>query len=262
MKPPFNANDPIPIDPETGRPIRGKGSRGSRASRPKELGGARLPRSFAMASNSASSGPSERGSVRGRGSGLGRGRGRGRGRAPQTARDDEDKVAAILPVSTLLDIPEVVDVVAAPVEDPDRMADAQEQMDEDLDLDDSDDDEDQSDEDKEIIIQPQTDKEKQEMRALIESLGEEDLHRFEVFRRSKLSKNVVKKILTTILGTTTVPANVLTAVGGTGKLFVGDIVEIGREVILDWGEDEGTALSPAHVREAYRRWKMQNKWLN
>ncbi|KAI8615211.1 hTAFII28-like protein conserved region-domain-containing protein [Chytriomyces sp. MP71] len=292
----YDPNAPIPIDPTTGRPVRGKGSRGARTARPKELGGARLPRSALGGGGDGSvrGAPKVRG-TRGRGRGRGRGvsgggmlhregdAGMGTGGGPsngggiggfaQTGVENE-KGALFLPQLALLDIPEeraaldtkqvatdgATDKIADLLEDgaEPQQKDSQEQPPSDKEDGDEDDEE---EEEKDIVLQPRTDEEKAEMRALIESFSEEQLHRFEVFRRSRLPKNAVKKVLTTILGSTTVPPSVIIALGGTGKLFIGDIVEIGLEVMQDWGEEEGTALSPAHIREAYRRWKAKNRWL-
>ncbi|KAJ3068141.1 transcription initiation factor TFIID subunit 11 [Podochytrium sp. JEL0797] len=285
----FDPSEPIPIDPVTNRPIRGKGSRGSRAARPKEQGGARLPRVAPLASAQL---------LRGGGGGAARGtrgsRGRGRGRGavllephqPHAALPaqntpqhliDQSASASLLPALTLREM--VFEQAKVSQEgayvhvnnnhktkyktEADEAAEIQsnllnQQNQDESDLD-SDLEDDEDEEDKDIVIEPKTDQEKADMKALLDSFDEDQLHRFEVFRRSRLSKGAVKKIITTLLGTTTVPNNILIAIGGTGKLFIGDIVEIGREVMVEYG-DEG-ALSPEHVREAYRRWKLANRWL-
>ncbi|KAI9336808.1 hTAFII28-like protein conserved region-domain-containing protein [Obelidium mucronatum] len=264
MKEAVNPNEPIPIDPTTGRPVRGKGSRGARAARPKDMGGARLPR---MNTDRGGSGGG-RGSRGPRGSGRGRGRGRGSvlGAAHLQGLADGDvltnmtntNTVSLLPQSTLLELG-AADASSA-VEMPKEHSDAESgDADKETKDDEDDSDEDDDEEAKDVLIEQKTDAEKAEMKALLDAMDADQLHRFEVFRRSRLPKNSVKKIITTILGTTTVPANILIAFAGTGKLFIGDIVEIGRDVMEEWGH-EG-ALSPEHVREAYRRWKLQNQWL-
>lgn len=40
---------------------------------------------------------------------------------------------------------------------------------------------------------------------------------------------------------------------GISKVFTGELVEIARQVQTDW--NDGGALLPSHVREAYRRMK-------
>ncbi|ORY46533.1 TAFII28-domain-containing protein [Rhizoclosmatium globosum] len=271
----------IPIDPLTGRPVRGKGSRGSRAARPKSEGGARLPKTLPLPGDKPrGGGPGSRGP---RGANKKRGGLPGRGGATLTASSSglasassaidaaaaaahvdlsaKDGVGAtFLPQTALLDIPTLPVTQLKPSgDDAVEMPPEHEQNDPDSDLN-SDDDEDEDDMvDKDILIEQKTEQEKADMKALMDSFDAEQLHRFEVFRRSRLPKNSVKKVVTTMLGTTTVPANVLIAIAGTGKLFIGDIVELGREVMEEWGE-EG-ALSPAHVREAYRRWREANRWI-
>ncbi|KAJ3203634.1 U3 snoRNP protein, partial [Entophlyctis luteolus] len=260
--------EPIPIDPVTNRPIRGKGSRGSRITRPKELGGGRL--GFNRP---------ERGSGRGSRGPRGSGRGRGRGRGASSAGgpsgvpdgvgpDGAETSALVLPQCTLLeidapppielnlDIPQALDEEATH-DKPDTNAEVPADKDSDLGSDIADDDkEDEDDEDNSLVqIEPRTDQERADMRTLIDSFTPDQLHRFEVFRRSRLPK----------------PASVLTAMCATGKLFIGDVVEIGEvfqpltvrsaiaaglEVQAEWGE--GGALSPQQLREAFRRWSAKN----
>ncbi|KAJ3332477.1 U3 snoRNP protein, partial [Blyttiomyces sp. JEL0837] len=73
--------------------------------------------------------------------------------------------------------------------------------------------------------------------ALLDSFSEERLHRFEVFRRSKLPKNSMKKVLQTMLGQAPL-ASLSIAFAGSGKLFVGEMVEMGREVMEEWGDKD------------------------
>ncbi|KAI8844269.1 histone-fold-containing protein [Chytridium lagenaria] len=104
----------------------------------------------------------------------------------------------------------------------------------------------------EISIIPKTEEEREAMKAMIDSFTPERLHRFEVYRRSKLPKGSVKKVLMNILGST-LPQGVITAVAGSGKMFIGEIVEKAIEVKQEWNEPG--ALTPDHIREAFRRYK-------
>ncbi|KAJ3115424.1 transcription initiation factor TFIID subunit 11 [Phlyctochytrium bullatum] len=103
-----------------------------------------------------------------------------------------------------------------------------------------------------IVIVPKSAEEQAMMNALIQSFSAEKMDRFEKFRRSKLSKGVIKKLLQPIFGSAISPS-IVTTVAGCGKLFIGDIVERALQVKEEW--EDGHALSPEHVREAFRRYK-------
>ncbi|KAJ3088305.1 transcription initiation factor TFIID subunit 11, partial [Physocladia obscura] len=165
----------------------------------------------------------------------------------------------VLPVCTLLDIDcppqlqlpiqsETADKTANDDGNKERDNDSLLNSDKDSDSD-NDEDDDEEEGDKTIAIEPRSDRERAELQALIDSFDTDQMMRFETFRRSKLSKSAVKKLLTSILGTTTVPQNVLIAMAAIGKLFVGDITEIAREVMHEYDEDDmggDTALAPHH----------------
>ncbi|RKP39275.1 TAFII28-like protein, partial [Dimargaris cristalligena] len=76
--------------------------------------------------------------------------------------------------------------------------------------------------------------------------------RYEAYRRSALNKSVVKRLISNILNQTA-SSELAFVVAGFGKVFIGEIVEKARDIQEQWG-DEG-ALSPAHLREAYRRYQ-------
>ncbi|KAJ3216707.1 transcription initiation factor TFIID subunit 11 [Dinochytrium kinnereticum] len=264
----------IPIDPITQRPVRGRGSRGARGSKPR--GEAKTPRggrgrglqdpSRASLGPEASRGRGgvggvDVGKIRGRGRGRGQGRGRGSGSLsilsqsvlvtipepfaapsilpPPTATiEDKDRASSpvedqTLPVEPLDEDPN------ARAKDDDRNLDMEEDLYDDL--------------ENEIVIHPKSEEEREAMKALIDSFTPERLHRFEVFRRSKLPKGSVKKLLMNILLGSTVPTGIIITVAGSGKMFIGEIVEKAIEVKQEWN-DVG-ALSPEHIREAFRRYK-------
>ncbi|KAJ3092367.1 hypothetical protein HK102_008156 [Quaeritorhiza haematococci] len=117
--------------------------------------------------------------------------------------------------------------------------------------------EDASDDDDELddTFEAQT-QNREAMKALLDTFTEEEMSRYETYRRSHLPKNAVKKLVQSLMGQP-VPQNIGIIVGGVGKLFVGQMVEKAREVMEDWG-DEG-AIQPVHLREAYRRYRNESK---
>lgn len=89
-----------------------------------------------------------------------------------------------------------------------------------------------------------------EMKAAISQMNEEDLQRNEKFRRSTFPKSAIKKLISTIIGQAVNP-NMVIAVAGLSKVFVGELVEEAKRVQLE--EEEEGALMPSHIHEAYRR---------
>ncbi|KAJ3096725.1 transcription initiation factor TFIID subunit 11 [Phlyctochytrium planicorne] len=228
-------SEQIPIDPSTGRPIRGKGSRGARGSKPKsEMRGGRGA-SAGGGRGKASEASGTESSFRGRGASLpegSRGRGRGRGRGQGRGRGGS---LSILSRDVLVTIPEPfaappVPVVTNPPPEPEQAlsptADDTLELAEPVEEDPSGkqkdeervmDFEDYEELENEIIIHPKSEEER-------EAMSPERLQRFEIFRRSKLPKPAIKKVLMAIFGST-VPASTIIAVAGSGKMFIGEIVE-------------------------------------
>ncbi|GJJ76341.1 transcription initiation factor TFIID subunit 11 [Entomortierella parvispora] len=93
---------------------------------------------------------------------------------------------------------------------------------------------------------------KDDLKALLDCFSEEQLQRYEVYRRSVLSRNTVKKLVGTILNQQ-VTQTMAFVVAGFCKVFVGEMVEKAREVMDDWGETG--AIRPEHLREAQRRYR-------
>ncbi|KAJ3170118.1 hypothetical protein HDU87_008835 [Geranomyces variabilis] len=89
-------------------------------------------------------------------------------------------------------------------------------------------------------------------KALFQTFTPEQQARYEAFRRSKIPKPTMKKHLTALCGQSVSDSTAI-VVAGVAKLFVGEMTERAREVMLEWG-DTG-ALQPGHLREAYRRYK-------
>ena len=88
------------------------------------------------------------------------------------------------------------------------------------------------------------------------NFSEEQLNRYEMYRRSAFPKSSVKKIVQTVCGKT-ISASVVIAMSGIAKVFVGEIVEKALDVKEKW--NEVGPIQPKHLREAYRLIKQTNK---
>lgn len=88
------------------------------------------------------------------------------------------------------------------------------------------------------------------------NFSEEQLNRYEIYRRSAFQKSTVKKIVQTV-SNKTVSASVVIAMSGIAKVFVGEIVEKALDIKTTWGESG--PLQPKHLREAFRLMKNESK---
>jgi transcription initiation factor TFIID subunit 11 len=102
----------------------------------------------------------------------------------------------------------------------------------------------------------QQEEESKKMQVLMANFSEEQLNRYEIFRRSTFPKSNIKKIIQTVCGKS-VSANVVIAMSGIAKVFVGEIVELALDVKQKWN-DQGP-IQPKHLREAHRLFKKNNK---
>ncbi|XP_055346777.1 transcription initiation factor TFIID subunit 11-like [Paramacrobiotus metropolitanus] len=92
--------------------------------------------------------------------------------------------------------------------------------------------------------------ERQKLQLLISHLSEEQLNRYEVYRRASFPKASVRRIMQTVSGCT-VSQNAVIAMAGIAKMQVGEIVEHALDVKEQWA-DVGP-VQPKHIREALRQ---------
>lgn len=78
---------------------------------------------------------------------------------------------------------------------------------------------------------------------------EEQLNRYEMFRRSTFPKASIKRFMQSLSGSS-VSQNVVIAMSGIAKVFVGELVEEAIKIQKRYGESG--PIEPKHIREAHR----------
>lgn len=91
--------------------------------------------------------------------------------------------------------------------------------------------------------------EKEKMQVLWSQFTEEQLNRYEMFRRSTFPKASIKRLMQSISGSS-VSQNVVIAMSGIAKVFVGELVEEAIKIQARYGESG--PIKPKHIREAHR----------
>ncbi|KAL3684041.1 hypothetical protein R1sor_002063 [Riccia sorocarpa] len=96
----------------------------------------------------------------------------------------------------------------------------------------------------------------QRMQAVLNKFTTEQMSRYECYRRSGFQRANMRRILGFVAGSPiSIPMTIV--MSGISKMFVGELVEVGRIVMNERG-DVGP-IRPCHIREAYRRLKLEGK---
>ncbi|XP_058803239.1 transcription initiation factor TFIID subunit 11 [Phymastichus coffea] len=98
--------------------------------------------------------------------------------------------------------------------------------------------------------------EREKMQVLVSNFTEDQLDRYEMYRRAAFPKAAIKRIMQTITGCS-VSQNVVIAMSGIAKVFIGEIVEEALDVMEE--QNESGPLQPKHLRESVRRLRNQGQ---
>jgi len=92
--------------------------------------------------------------------------------------------------------------------------------------------------------------ERERMQHLVSNFTEDQLDRYEMYRRAAFPKVAIKRIMQGLTGSS-VGQNVVIAMSGISKVFAGEVVEEALDYMDQLGETG--PLKPKHLREAARR---------
>ncbi|KAJ7954493.1 Transcription initiation factor TFIID subunit 11 [Quillaja saponaria] len=95
------------------------------------------------------------------------------------------------------------------------------------------------------------------MQSMLSQFTEEQMSRYESFRRAGFQKANMKRLLASITGTQKISVPMTIVVSGIAKMFVGELVETARLVMTE--RKQSGPIRPSHFREAYRRLKLEGK---
>lgn len=95
------------------------------------------------------------------------------------------------------------------------------------------------------------------MQGILSQFTDEQMNRYESFRRSGFQKANMKRLLTSITGSSKISVPMTIVVSGIAKMFVGELIETARIVMTE--RKERGPIRPCHIREAYRRLKLEGK---
>ncbi|KAK2733634.1 spermidine resistance protein [Myotisia sp. PD_48] len=103
------------------------------------------------------------------------------------------------------------------------------------------------------------DAEKKNLAILMDALSPEQSARYDFFKRAKLNKPTLRRIVNHTLSQS-VPPNVVTTIGGYTKVFIGEIIEKARTVQQEWADAmDLSALAEYEAKETERLIKQQEK---
>ncbi|CAO3663703.1 hypothetical protein G6F70_002422 [Rhizopus microsporus] len=121
----------------------------------------------------------------------------------------------------------------------------------------------EDDEKEEVVVdmdthmQAQMEKQKEDMKILLENFSPEQLQRYEAYRRSALNRTNVKRLVSQVLNQQC-SQTMAFVVAGFAKVYVGEIIEKARDVMEEWN-DTGP-IRPEHLREAHRRYLKESSF--
>jgi len=103
--------------------------------------------------------------------------------------------------------------------------------------------------DDDAAVEAQRDADRVRMLELLKTFTPSQMERYESYRRSNLSKPMLRKLFRAATGVNLNP-NGLIILAGVSKMFVGEMVETARDVMRAKGLNEYEEIKPEHLREA------------